>query len=282
MTKLNLLLAAFREQEARIPSASTAEDFRNITGGMRSIAAEFRNETAIQMEKGYGKPSDLSRALTGAVTNNPYIEQRKATYWTVRKANQLADFDAYILAARSSLDSLGAVGYPLEKAERALDVLASKRPDLASALEAKSEDRIASAGAIILPLSEDLGSRVGEAQGEVSEAERMRFYIDQGYRAVKRADSSNSELMKIFLDIGPAETATRKLKQDLATSDRILGTGNIGMARTPLTLVKKDLKDLSADYRDLATTETLPSDLGASVRALILTLDSTADQMEEY
>lgn len=280
--RLNMLLDSFREQEALVPAATTAEDFSNITREMRSIVSEFRNETGVQMVKGYGKPDELSTALTGAVTNNPYIAQRKAAYWTIRKAGQLEDFDAYVLSARSSLEGLGAQGYPLEKAKRALDVLASKRPELASALDARNEDRIVSAGAIILPLSVDLKDRVAEAQGEVSDAERMRFIIDQGYRAVKRADSANGELMKIFLDIGPAEPATRKLKQDLATAERILATGNLGMTKTPLTLVKKDLKDLSADYRDLATTETLPDDLGATLRALILTLDGTANQMEDY
>jgi hypothetical protein len=243
------------------------------------ITADFRNETAVQLAKGNGKEYDLTLSIREATANNPYIEEKRQAYWNTRKARQLADFDIYLRDAQSSLDLLRAKGYPVSAAQRTLDVLASKRPDLASALDARDEARIAGAAAVILPLSQDLGRQVAEAQAEISEADRMAFLIDQGYRAVNRADTTNTELTKILLDIGPAEPATRQLKIDLAAAKRALSTGNLPTAKPPLILVKKDLKDLSMSYRGIANSADLPPDLSASLRALVITLDTTADLM---
>ncbi len=280
--RLNALLAEYRAEEAKIKSASTMEEFENITRSMRAITEEFRTGMNLQMEKGYGKPNDLAIAVHGATINNPYIEQRKAAYWTARKTGQLADFDAYVRESQASLDTLKAGGFPVAPAQRTLDVLASKRPVLVAALDARSEERIAAAGDVILPLSVDLGTQAEGAQGEVSEAERMQFYIDQGYRIVSRADALNLELTKILLDIGPAETATRSLKQDLSIARRYLDTGSIGLARNPMTMIKKDLKDLSMDYRAIANSADLPPELTATLRTLVITIDNAADAMEGY
>lgn len=280
--RLTALLSGFKDQEARIPEASTREEFENITRQMRSITGEFRNETALQMEKGYGKPNDLALAIRTSTINNPYIEQRRAAYWTVRRTSQLAEFDSYAGSAQASLDTLQARGYPVESAQRALDVLVSRRPLLQSALDAKSEERIISAGDVILPLSEDLGEETARSQEQVSEAEKMQFYVDQGYRIAYRADALNMELTRALLDIGPAEDTTRRLKQDLSLASRLLGTGSLGLAKNPMTLVKKDIKDLSMDYRDLASSADLPPDLSATLRTLVVSLNNAADSMEGY
>jgi hypothetical protein len=277
--RMNNLFQTFRDREAAIPSATTASAFANLTREMRMITADFRNETAVQLAKGNGKEYDLTLSIREATANNPYIEEKRQAYWNTRKARQLADFDIYLRDAQSSLDLLRAKGYPVSAAQRTLDVLASNRPDLASALDARDEARIAGAAAVILPLSQDLGRQVAEAQAEISEADRMAFLIDQGYRAVNRADTTNTELTKILLDIGPAEPATRQLKIDLAAAKRALSTGNLPTAKPPLILVKKDLKDLSMSYRGIANSADLPPDLSASLRALVITLDTTADLM---
>ena len=281
-TRLNELLSDFRGQESLIASATTKGDFDNLTSAMRSITAEFRNETDIQMENGYGNWDDLKIAVGAATAGNPYIDQREAAYWNVRRAGQLADYDSWVSSTQASLDDLKLQGYDMAKAQRTLDVLGSKRPDLASALEAESEEQIVSANNVIMPLSEELLQQVEDATGEVSEAERMQFYIDQGYRVVYRADLLNRELTRILLDIGPAETTTRNIKVNLANAQRILDTNNLGATEAPLRLIKKDLKELSMNYRDIASTAALPADLSATLKALVITLDNTADQMGDY
>jgi len=278
--RLNVLLAEFREQEALIPAATSNRDLENITARMRAITAEFRNESGVQMEIGYGKPDVLSRQVGEATSGNPYIVQREQAYWNIRRTNQIRDFDAWVKESQGSLDTLKTQGFDTAQAQRTLDVIGSKRPGLDAALAAKSGERIADINGVILPLTRQLGAQVQEAQAGVSDTERMQFFVEQGYRAVARADQINNDLIVILLDIGPPETSLRQLKIDLAAMDRMLKAGNPGMAKTPFLHVKKDLKDLSMAYRDTANSASLPPDLAAAVRVMVITLDNAADQME--
>jgi hypothetical protein len=279
-TRLTTLLAEFRAQEALIPATTTRTGFDNITQEMRYITTAFRNETEIQMDRGQGKWDVLTQKVRTATINNPYIDEKKAAYWNLRRENQLSDFDAWMLSAQESLDTLNRLGYDTAAAQRTHDVLASKRPDLVAALESKSDDRIASMNLVLLPLSQQLGQQVAEAQGKVSDAEKIQFLIDVGNRAVARADTINNDLTAILLEIGPAEPALKKVKIDLTATSKMLATGNLAVTKTPLSLVKKDFKDLSMAYRDIANSADLPPDMTATLRALVITLDSTADQME--
>ncbi len=278
--RLDALVKDFKKQEPLIPMVNSREGFDNLTREMRSITAQFRNESEVQMTRGHGNQNDLSRKTGAASINNPHIEEKKAAYWSTRRTRQLADFDAW-MGSQGSLDLLKKQGYDTAASQRSLDVIASKRPDLVAALESKSDDRILSMNGILLPLTQGFGQQVAETQNQVSDGERIQFFIDQGYRAVSRADAINGDLTVILLDIGPPEPALKKVKTDLTATSRALNTGNLPLAKTPLTLVKKDLKDLSATYRDIANSQNLPANLTASLRSMVITLDTTADQMEE-
>ncbi len=277
--RLDSLLAEFRELGSEIPGTTTRDGFDNLTQAMRNTTAQFRDEAAIQMTAGHGKSADLAAQAAKATAGNPWIEDKRKTYWTVRKTSQLAAFDAWAAGAEGSLDTLESRGYDISRARRTLDVIVAKRPDLVAALDSQREDRIAAADTVISPLMEQFMEQTIEAQGAVSEAERMQFMIDQGYRAVYRADSMNGELLPVLLDIGEAEDATRKLKGDLAVANRYLATGNLASVKNPLRLVKTDLKDLSMAYRDIANTADLPAGTTSALRALVITLDSAADQV---
>jgi hypothetical protein len=279
-SRLNALFLEFKQQEALIPQATTREDFEILAGQMRTTTAAFQNETGFQMTAGQGKQADLQRQIAAATTGNPHIAQRQQAYWNVRKTGQLRTFDAWVAAAQADLDTLKKQGFDTTTAQRTLDVIGSKRPVLVAALEAKNEDRIAAANDVIHPLTIQLNDQVQEAQKQVPEGERMQFLVDQGYRAVSRADQINNDAIRILLDIGPAEPALRSMKNNLATTRRLLASGNPGMAKTPFLLAKKDFKDLSMAYRDLANSSLLPPDLTATLRAMVITLDTTADQME--
>ena len=277
--RLNALLAEFREQEALIPAATSKRDLENITARMREITAQFLTESEVQMVIGYGKPEVLSRQVGAATTNNPYIGQREQAYWSIRRTNQMRDFDSWVKESQASLDTLKTQGYDTSQAQRTLAVIGSKRPDLDAALAAKSGERIAAINGVILPLTRQLGEQVQETQAGVSDLERMQFFVEQGYRAVARADQINNDLIVILLDIGPPETSLRQLKTDLAATDRMLKAGNPALAKTPFLHAKKDLKDLSMAYRDTANSASLPPDLAAAIRVMVITLDNAADQM---
>jgi hypothetical protein len=279
-SRLNILYAHFRNDEALIPATTTQAGFDNLSREMRTISGSFRDELPPQMTLGYGRWEDLTLRIRAATTNNPYIDEKKAAYWNIRRANNLEDFDAWIVDAQSTLTYLNIQGYDTSVAQRTHDVIASKRPDLVAALESKNVDQITSVNLAILPLSQQLGQQAADAQGKVSEGEKFQFYIDQGYRAVSRADAVNNDLTAILLDIGPAEPALKKVKVDLSATSKLIRTGNLATTKTPLTLVRTDLKDLSMTYRDIANTADLPQDLTATLRSLVITLDNTADQME--
>jgi hypothetical protein len=279
-SRLNTLYTDFRKQEGLIPATTTRQGFDNLTREMKSISAAFRMEIPVQMERGYGNTATLTQKVRVATTNNPYIDQKLADYWNLRKTNQLADFDAWVVDSQEKLDALKKLGYDTGPAQRTHDVFVSKRPELVSALDAKDEGRIATVNQVILPLSKQLGQQVSEVQGSVSDAEKYQFYIDEGNRAVNVADAIYFDLMPVLLDIGPAEQSLKKLKVDLTKTDRLLKTGNLPVTKTQLSLVKTDLKDLSGNFRDIANSADLPSDLTARIRALVLCLDAMADRME--
>lgn len=279
-SRLTVLLGEFKKQEALIPSTTTQAGFDNITREMRAVTAQFRNESGIQMTTGYGKWDDLTLKVRAATTNNPYIGEKRAAYWSTRRTNQLKDFDAYVVESQVSLDNLKKQGYDTTAAQRSLDVIGSKRPAVVEALESHSEDSILTTNEGILTLTRQLEQEVVDAQGQVSDAKKMEFLIEQGYRAVARADRINNDLRMILLDIDPVESTTKKVKVDLAATKTMLGTGNLPVAKTPLSLVKKDLKDLSMAYRDIANAADLPPALTTTLRSMVITLDNTADQME--
>jgi hypothetical protein len=278
--RLTTLSDLFRSQVSEIPLATTQGDFDLLVGEMRAITAEFRNETSVQVTRGQGDPATLTLQVRAATTNNPYITDKEAQYWTIRRTNQLGAFDDWVRGTQGSLDTLKKQGYNTTAAQRTLDVTAAKRPDLADALGSRNEGRILAENQEILPLTRQESVQVREAQGQVSDVARMQFLVEQGYRGVAQADRINRDLTVLLLDIGPAEPGLNKVKTDLATTSRILGTGNLALAKTPFSLVRTDLRDLASAYRDIANTADLPPDLGAALRAMILTLESSSDQME--
>ena len=247
-TRMSALYADFKNQEALIPATTTKAGFDNLTQELRNITGAFRSEIPDQMARGYGKWDDLTLKVRAATANNPYIEEKKAAYWNIRKANQLNDFDAWVLDAQGKLDILNKQGYDTAPSQRTHDVIVAKRPDLVAALDSKNEDRTIAINQVLLPLSQQLGQQVADAQGNVSDAETLQFYIDEGYRAVARADTVNNDLTVILLDIGPSEPALKKVKVDLTAAGKLLKTGNLATTRTRFSLVKTDLKDLSSNY----------------------------------
>jgi hypothetical protein len=278
--RLNSLLAEFRSMEAGIPAVSSLQEYRNLTRNMRDLTSQFHDETMTQLILGQTTGNPLSLPISTAKTNNPYIEEKKNAYWNTRKTNQLKDFDAWVLSAQGALDMLKTQGYDTSKAQYTLDTISSKRPEIQSALESKNENQILYMNSAVYPLTQQLGQQVIDAQSQVSERQKMEYLVEEGYRAVFRADTMNNDLVVILLDIGPAEPVLKKTKTDLAATKIMLATGNLPLAKTPLTLVKKDLKDLSSAYRDIGITANLPPDVAANLKSLVIVLDNTADQME--
>ena len=141
------------------------------------------------MARGHGKWDDLTLQVRAATTNNPYIEEKKAAYWNTRKANQLEDFDAWVLDAQEKLDALKKQGYDTATAQRTHDVIVSKRPDLVTALDSKNDesDHLRKPGDPSALTA--LGQQVGDVQVRYRMVKNSSFISTRGYRAVSRADA---------------------------------------------------------------------------------------------
>jgi hypothetical protein len=278
-TNMSADLTAFRGEETRIPAAASDADLAGLISDMKNTTALFRDDLSTQMIIGQGKWYDLGLQIGSATANNPYITSRQNAYWNTRSTGTLADFDAWVANSQEVLDNLSANGYDTTAAQRTLDKISISRRDVQSALGTRSESSVASTGQQLLSQTQGFSGQVTAAQGQVPAGVQEQFFIDQGYRAVERADTVNYDLTMILIDIGPADPALSKTKNDLASSRKVLNTDNFGATRTPLRLVRQDLTDLSQAYRDVAHSSDLPPSLTAELNSMVLRLDNTSDQM---
>lgn len=278
-TGLARLLADFEAEEARIPAAATRADLAALIAEMRSTTAQFTTELGGMMSAKQGNYDALGRQVAAAKLDNPYIQKEKDTYWNVRRAGQLADFDSWVAEGQQSLDTLKSRGYDTATAQRALDVFFAKRPDVQAALSSRSDTAIDAVNRQIEPLSEDFIAKLIVIEEQVPDSGRWRYFIDQGDRAVGEADRINRALTPILIDIGDADPVLSKTKTDLATARRVLSTGNLEATKVPLKLVQKDFTDLALAYRTIRNTAALPGNLSNELNTMALRLDETAGTM---
>jgi hypothetical protein len=278
--QLNSLLVNFRAAEAGIPSARTDAEIDVLIAGLRQIAGQFQKETVSQMNRGYGAWDDLELGMMKATANNPYIEEKKNFYWSTRISGQISDFDTWAQGEQAHLDGLVERGYDTARAQRALDVVVAKRPELQAALESKSEDRVNAAAGTLLALTGDYAVKLKETQQQVPDDARIRFLLEQADRTVVKADRLNTDTILVIIEIGDAEPALSKLKSDLVATRLLLNAGRLEAARKNLLILKKDYTDLAQAYQTLATSANLPPDLQQALAAMSVALHNTADRME--
>jgi len=278
-TGLNHLLSEFQAEEARIPSAATRADLSSLIAEMRNTTAQFRTELDTIMATKQGNRADLSREIAASKLNNPYIQAKKDTYWTVRKTNQLADFDTWVREGQQILNARKIQGYDITAAQRALDVFSAKRPDVAAALGSRSDTAIETVNLVTVPLSESFIDQLLALDAQVPDSGRWNHFIQQGDRVVAEADRINIALIPIIIDIGDADPVLSKTKTDLNTARNVLNTGNLEATKVPLRLVQKDFTDLALAYRDIRNRVALPGNLSEELNTMALRLDETAGEM---
>lgn len=276
---LNRILSEYKAEEARIPSAATRADLNALIGEMRNTTGQFKTELFTIMSTKQGDYDALSHQIAAAKLNNPYIQAQKDNYWSVRKADQMADFDSWVSEGQQTLDSLKARGYDITSAQRALDVFSAKRPDVQAALASRSDTAITSVNQQIAPLSETFIQKLIEIDAQVPDSGRWEYFIQQGDRAVAEADRINTALIPAIIDIGDADPVLARTKTDLNTARNVLSTGNLEATKVPLKLVQKDLTDLALAYRDIQHSAALPGNLSGELNTMALRLDETAGTM---
>ncbi|WP_321506136.1 hypothetical protein [uncultured Methanoregula sp.] len=275
------LLAEFRDAEAQIPAARTDAEVDSIILNLRKITRQFQSEVSAQMSAGQGSSNELGRQISLATSGNPFTEEKKNLYWSMRSSGQLSDLDSWAGAAQAELTSLNARGYDTTKAQRALDLTTAKRPELQSAFELKDEVKVNAACNTLYSLSSEYVARAGEIQQQVPDDARIWSLLDQADRIVGKADRLNTDTTMVILDIGAADTDLSRLKTDIVATKRLIVAGKLESAKKSLLVIKKDYTDLAREYRGIASTTNLPADLSEALNMMAVALDNAADRMGE-
>src|SRR5208337_1898082 len=191
--------------------------FGTDTGNMTGFLAGFRNEESLI-------PSATDPASLDTITADLRSITSQFRNETIAQMTQ----------GQQALDTLKNEGYDTTSAQRSLDLISFRRPDVVAALGSRNELKIQSMNSEILSMSQQFGQQVDDVQGQVSDDTTTGFLIDQGYRAVARADTINYNLTVILLDISPADSILAQTKKDLASARALQNNGNFESAKTPL------------------------------------------------
>lgn len=277
---LDSLLTQYKGQEAQIPLLSTHIGINNLIRDMNQVNTQFRQELRNQMKTGRGKTAELKSQVDSAVQANAQLATLESAYWSTRTLNELSNFDTRTERSAGILATLAAKGYDTTTAQAKLDEIKAQRPDLESALNSHDRAQIQAVQQKILGLSQELAQIVKDLQVQVPQEKRIQSRINEGNRAVARAEMVNADLKALNIDITQAEQYTAAAKADLAAAQSALDAQDLPGAQASLDKAKEDLKNLSQAYRDIAKRYQSEPAAVSELTSTALALDSMTASME--
>jgi len=271
----------FSKAKSAIGSIASQPALDNHTSLMQKTALAFNRETINQTTAHQGKISDLQSQIGRAVNANPYIAMKKDDYWVIRSTHQMDDFDTWVAQTQKTLDTLQVQGFPVTETQPYLTRFSSLKADMKSALDSRDFNKADTTALMIRNRSVEITDRIAALQGQVSQDETAAFRIDEADRVIARADRINRQLVEAILDIGAAEPALSKTKEDVKLAHGALNGGQPRLVSTQLQLIKKDYRDLASAYRDIAVSASLPEGMADILKATSISLEETADRIGE-
>ena len=278
---LTSLHSDFLNDKLSVGSVTSQPVLNNQTARMQKTTLAFNRETINQTNAHQGKIADLKVHTARAVNGNPYIGMKKDTYWATRSTHQLVDFDTWVASTQKTLDTLQDQGFIVTDTQPYLNRFASLKAEVKASLDTKDFDRVDATALRIRDRSSEISSRIAMNQGQVSQDTTAEFRIDEADRVIARAGRMNRQLFEQILDIGAADPALYKMKTDAKLAHGALNGGQMGLVSTQLTLIKKDYRDLAAAYRDIAVSSILPDGMADNLKAMSISLEATADRIDE-
>jgi hypothetical protein len=276
---LDSLLAQYRGQEAQAATLSTHTGLDNLLREMNQVNLEFRQELRNQMTAGRGRPAELKAQVDAAVKGNPALASLESAYWSTRTTGELANFDIRVQRAGTVLSNLSVKGYDTTQAQAKLTEITALRSTLEPALNSHDRTQIQAVQEHIRTLFSDLGQIVKDLQVQVPQDRRIQFPINEGNRAVARAEMINADLRFLDIDTSMAEQYTGAAKADLAAAQAALDADNFNGAKTSLNAARQDLKSLAQAYRDIAARYKSDATTASTLTATAAALDNTAASM---
>lgn len=279
-TALSSQLSGFQAKESQIASLNTVIGLNNLNRDMEQINTQFREELRTQMKNGRGKTAELKSQVDAAVQGDTSLASLESSYWATRTSEELANFDLHVRRSQTVIDSLKVKGYDNTTAQAKLAEIIAQRSSLESALASHDKTRIDTVQQQLTSLWQQLAAIVKDLQAQEPQQEKqIQSRINEGNRAVERADMVNADLKVLSIDTTLAEQYTAAAKVNLASAQASLTAGNLELAQASLDAAKLDLKNLSQAYKDIAHRYKVPADAASEATAIAGALDSTVTSM---
>jgi len=277
---LSSKLSEFQAKELQIASLTTDIGLNNLNRDIEQINTQFREELRTQLKTGRGKNAELKSLVDAAVQGDASLASMESSYWTTRTSEELANFDLRVQRSQTAIDSLKVKGYDNTTAQAKLGEIIAKRSSLESALASHDKNQIGPVQQQIGTLWEQLATIVKGLQVKVpSQDKQILSRINEGTRAVARADMVNADLKALLIDTTLAEQYTAAAKVNLAAAQTSLTAGNLEQAQVSIDAVKLDLKNLSQAYKDISHRYQVPADAASEATAIAGAIDSTVTSM---
>ena len=279
-TTLSSQLSEFQAKESQIASLTTDIGLNNLNRDIEQINTQFRQELRSQLKAGRGKNAELKSLVDAAVQGDASLASMESSYWTTRTSEELANFDLRVQRSQTVIDSLKVKGYDNTTAQAKLAEIIAKRSSLESALASHDKKQIEPVQQQIGSLWEQLATIVKDLQVKVPPQDKQILSrINEGNRAVARADMVNADLKALSIDTTLAEQYTATAKVNLAAAQASLTTGNLDLAQASIDAAKLDLKNLSQAYKDISHRYKVPATAASEATATAGALDSTVTSL---
>ena len=246
---LGSILSEFQAKKSQIASLTTVIGLSNLNRDMEQINTRFREELRIQMKTGHGKTAELKSLIDAAVQGDVSLTSLESSYWSTRTSEELANFDLHVQRSQIVIDSLHARGYDTAMAQARLTEITDKRASLESALASHDKTQIDTVQQQLTPLWQQLATIVKDLQVQDPVQEKQILTrINEGNRAVERADMVNADLKALSIDTTLAEQYTAAAKVNLAAAQASLTGGNLEEAQVSIDAVKQDFRNDSLPH----------------------------------
>ncbi len=275
--KLSALLEDFNNKAGSVSGLETHVGLNNIIKDIRTITTDFRVELAQQRDANNGQLLPLLSRISDAKNGNAEMASLEDAYWESRKTNELAIFDIRVERAQTVLDNRAGAGYDITEAQAKLEEIKAKRPELEEALADRDHIQITAVTKEIFELSAELARIVKELQVELTDEQKVGFWIRAGKRAAERISAVISDLESLGNDVSALNELLSSLNGNLDKAMQALDAGDIEAAKAALSDARADFVEIVKELKAI----TFQGQTGKIVTRAELTADAVEDLANE-
>lgn len=279
-SKLTTLLDNFKSQEASVQNLTTNEEINEALKQMKTIIADFKTETRVQLDGANGKTADLLKSIQDAYAADILpLKELENKYNSIWRSNTLAIFDIRFERTQNAVTEAGKSGINITKAQAKLDELNYERKKLDEAFGLRNSSLIAKENNQILTLSKELKDILGGEQASSSAKAKLMNLANAGSRVAKITDKVISELKLLNVDTSDLDSINTEIINNVGDVKLALDSGYISNAKTTLAILQTSLNKLITSYEDLLSQDILSGAMKNKIEAMKGSLDKIAKGM---